>query len=293
MIGGTGYIGSRLFFHLGERFKITTVDLEWFGNYVNRDNIRKDYRDLNKVFLEKFDAIILLAGHSSVAMCQSAMLDSFKNNVENFVYLLSKIRPGQKFIYASSSSVYTNSQDKKSEETDVLFEPLSHYDLSKQEIDHYAKLSDVEFYGLRFGTVNGASPNLRTDIMLNKMYESIVSGSIKVFNRKICRPILGIRDLCFAIEKIITSPDRRGIYNLASFNSTIENIVDELCRIYPRIVVKDQGSTDLVYNFSIQTRKFCNTFDFHFQDTIESIITELALQWDKMSKSIRIKRKYV
>jgi len=40
----------------------------------------------------------------------------------------------------------------------------NYYDLSKWVIDLYSNLAKVEAYGLRFGTVCGASPNLRTDV---------------------------------------------------------------------------------------------------------------------------------
>ena len=41
LIGGCGYIGSRLYRHLkGKGFAVDTLDLEWRGNFVNPDNIK-------------------------------------------------------------------------------------------------------------------------------------------------------------------------------------------------------------------------------------------------------------
>ena len=206
-------------------------------------------------------------------MCQQDMLSSFNNNVRNFVNLLSRI-DNQKLIYASSSSVYGDTGSSPAAESWDRFRPKSYYDLTKQEIDYYASLSNVEYYGLRFGTVNGSSTHVRNDIMINKMFYCGLSESkIEIFNSHISRPILGINDLCRAIEKILLSnKDNRGIYNLASFNMTVGDIAYNVkgC-LKNNIEVIDRGNIP-AYNFSVNCSKFEDTFDFVFEDTIESII---------------------
>ena len=43
IIGGCGYIGSQLFVYLKNKgYKVDTVDLEWYGNYVNPKNFKTD-----------------------------------------------------------------------------------------------------------------------------------------------------------------------------------------------------------------------------------------------------------
>lgn len=290
ILGGTGYIGSALYLHLKEKHQIETVDLEWFGNYVNPDNIRLDYRELSHKFLAKFDVIILLAGHSSVAMCGD-MASSFKNNVVNFIELLAKIQKGQKFIYASSSSVYGNTESLEVGEDWSYYRPSSFYDLNKQELDYYTSLSDVvEFYGLRFGTVNGYSPNTRSDLMLNQMFRSAKeTGKIEIYNRNVNRPILGVNDLCRALEKIIEHGDHRGLYNLASFNISVGKIAEFVGQTLG-VEIVDKG-TSPTYNFSISNRKFMRIYDFEFVDLVGTIVNSFN-DWD-MRKSTRTNRLYV
>ena len=44
--GGCGYIGSAIYNNLKDKYIVDTVDLEWFGNYTNPNNIKKDFDEL-------------------------------------------------------------------------------------------------------------------------------------------------------------------------------------------------------------------------------------------------------
>jgi|GEM_PF-1638769 len=297
IIGGCGYIGSRLFNYLKQKqYKVASLDLELFGN-PNIQNTKQNYKDLTKEDIARFDNIILLAGHSSVKMCESNMVGCFKNNVQYFVELLSKISKNQKFIYASSSSVYGNVNRNIVTEECEEYVAGSFYDLSKAEIDHYVKIFDeVNFYGLRFGTVNGFSPNTRNDVMINAMVSSaIVNKEIKVFNPMIRRPILYINDLCRAVETIILEGNHsnRGLYNLASFNSTADIIGRKTSEVFDdvKLSVIDREPTpeeninkklnSKVYDFAISSDKFISTFNFKFEGTIKDIALELKENLNK------------
>lgn len=292
IIGGCGYIGSKLGQYLNSKgFLTTSVDLELFGN-PDIYNIKENFNNLSSEYLSEFSDIILLAGHSSVKMCEENLLGCFKNNVDYFVQLLTKIKDNQKFIYASSSSVYGNVNRNIVNENCEEYVAGSFYDLSKAEIDHYAKIFDkVNYYGLRFGTVNGYSPNIRTDIMINAMVNSILeTNTVKVFNPMVRRPILWIHDLCRAVEKIILEGvySKRGLYNLASFNSTVDIIGRKVANVFEGSelqVIEDEPSKEelelnkklhsKVYDFAISSDKFITTFDFQFEGTIEKIANEL------------------
>lgn len=270
IIGGCGYIGRRLCIELSPEFDVDTVDLEWFGSRPN--NIKLDFNDLTQENLVIYEAIILLAGHSSVQMCERDMASAFNNNVRNFVSLLGKISD-QKFIYASSSSLYAGLQNVAREDEDK-YKATNYYDLSKREIDYYAELSDKEYYGLRFGTVNGYSPNLREELMLNKMLATAQkTGNIEIFNSHVRRPILGIKDLSNSVRRILRAKAHRGIYNLASFNSTVLELATVVASKTGATIV-DKGRSP-TYDFAIDTSKFSNTFGYQFSDTAESIVEEL------------------
>ena len=303
IIGGNGYIGTRLYEYLSidEENMPTDKDIDiidtcWFGKVIE-DTIVEDYRNKTSEFFSKYDTIILLAGHSSVKMSEADSNSCFKNNVQNFIDLLDKLTT-QKFIYASSSSVYGSVGGRTVNEKYYGFEPYNQYDISKHTADLYAQKSDVEYYGLRFGTVNGCSPVLRTDVMINAMVSSALrDGHIKLYIKDTMRPILGINDLCRAITSIVESDeDKRGLYNLASFNKTAEQIAYEVADVMGVEVkeyetdptqVKNVKSQTKAYNFSISTLKFRRDFKFKFQDTVESITTDLIKNWDSMEKTDR------
>lgn len=279
ILGGSGYIGSKLFHEYYNKYNIELIDLNWYSKNVK--SVEKDYKNISTQELLKYDAIILLAGHSSVGMCKGEMLSTFKNNVENFCNLLDKLESVSqqkriKLIYASSSSVYGSNHDKLSIEDSEYFKPHNYYDLSKQEIDYYSSLTkNIEYYGLRFGTVNGWSPNTRIDIMLNAMRESaIASNKIKCFNKNNYRPILCINDLTRAIEAILLNEDqnKKGIYNLISFNSSIQEIAQKASLYLKCEVLFEEVKDGNTYSFSASNFKFENNFNFKFSGSVESIL---------------------
>ena len=277
LIGHRGYIGSRLI----QEIDADGIDINWFRG--GKEDI--DFKDLSRSYYSEFDNIILLAGHSSVKMSESNLSSCFNNNVRNFIHLLEKI-DNQKLIYASSSSVYGSVGGKTVNEKYFGFEPYNQYDISKHVADLYAQKSDVEYYALRFGTVNGYSPFLRSDVMINAMVNSAINdGHIKLYIKDTMRPILGINDLCRAVRYILASgEDKRGLYNLASFNKTAEQIAYEVADVMGVEVKEFQADPTQIentknqtkaYNFSISTLKFRREFGFKFKDTVESLTNEL------------------
>ena len=285
IIGGNGYIGSRLYKDYSKKYDVTLLDTCWFDDPLF-PLIQDDFKNKSKEFYSQFDTVILLAAHSSVKMCEGSVLGVYKNNVDNFINLISKLQPHQKFIYASSSSVYGNVGESIVDETHNGFTPHNHYDITKHIIDLYPPKFNCQYYGLRFGTVNGYSPIVRNDVMINSMvYNAIKDNEIKLYIKDILRPILGISDLSRAIECIIlTKKNHRGIYNLASFNKTAEEIANGVSKITGIDVVEYSADPTQItnsklqtksYNFSINCDKFKTTFNFEFNETIESIAQEL------------------
>lgn len=272
IIGGCGYVGTALYDHLmGFGLEIDTVDLEWFGK-TNSLNIVDDYFNLDKEFLKKYSTIILAAGHSSVKMCEGKPVESYKNNVVNFIELLDKIDE-QKLIYFSSSSVYDSLHSAK--ENARLNEPRNYYDLTKREIDYYALLSNKNVFGLRPGTVNGFSRNLRTDVMLNKMYFFAKEYNyIEASNVESARAILDIEDLCYAVE-LLCRTNKRGpeIYNLASFNAKVSDIALIAAEILDVDILYRKGFPS--YDFSIDYNKFMSYFPYIPKSTKEAVIENI------------------
>lgn len=284
IIGGNGYIGSRLIYDLHTKYNIHSIDLCWFTKPQAIVTVQ-DYKTLTKEELSAFDAIVLLAGHSSVRMCDGPVLSSWNNNVNNFVDLVKKINKKQLLIYASSGSVYGLSSKCGKEDDPILFKPINNYDLTKYTLDTQASIYINQGYnivGLRFGTVNGWSPNTREDLMINSMTKkSYIEGELFVNNETVKRPILGIYDISRAIESIIDNPVS-GIYNLASFVDDVKNISGYVKNYFNSDIIKTPDKSG-IYDFDMDTTKFKETFKFEFASTIDSIVKELVDKIDHTS----------
>lgn len=290
IIGGNGYIGSRLIYDLHLEYHMHSIDTCWFDSPAATTEL-KDYKTLSKQDLAKYDAVILLAGHSSVKMCDGPILSSWNNNVNNFIDLVNKLDKSQLLVYASSGSVYGSGNEVSTEDTPLKFKPINNYDLTKYSLDiHALQFIKVGYniVGLRFGTVNGWSPNTREELMINSMTKkSLYDRSIIINNKQIKRPILGISDLSSAVKTIIDKPVT-GIYNLASFIDTVENISLGVSNILDSSV-EETLNTSGAYDFIMNTDKFKETYNFSFNANIDSIVNELVNNFEKTKFSDRNK----
>jgi UDP-glucose 4-epimerase len=275
IIGGTGYIGSQLYWRLITNYeKVDTVDVENRGNFVNSKNLKLDYNHLTANQLRAYDVIILLAGHSNVRQSIEDPFGAIDNNLAKFVNLIGKLDE-QKLLYASSSSVYTGVGGTAVDESWNTFNFSNMYDFTKYACDGISSLLYKNSYALRFGTVCGTSPNIRPDLMINAMVKSgLETGTVRIFNGHVRRPILGINDLCDAVERILSSGAEPGIYNLCSFNATVNEIATRVARRLGCDTV-ELPPTD-TYDFSMENRKAVSAFGFAPKATVESLVDELV-----------------
>ena len=271
VIGGHGYIGSYVTQYLSSRGYSVTA-------YGSRE---EDYNQLSAEFLAPYEYIMVFAGHSSVPMCVGDLRAPWNNNVRNIHNLVGKIRSTQKVIYASSSSVYGNKSKDNSLESDMFMDFLNNYDLTKIALDNMVAVHiqrGVNLIGLRFGTVNGGSPLIRRDIMLNSMvYSALTTGKIMVANSQISRPICFIQDLGRAVEAIINKPWQSGFYNIASFNTTVREMAEATQAGVGGDIV-DRGPQAGAYDFRINTKAFEDYYSFRFRGTPEFIVQDLK-EW--------------
>jgi UDP-glucose 4-epimerase len=283
IIGGNGYVGSRLRQVLAQDYAVDSVDCCWY-NY-DESSRRVDYHKLTQEYLEQFDAVVLLAGHGSVASCKGDIQSPWLNNVTNFANLAAKLSwKNIPLIYASSASVYGNSlPGQLFVESNRRFIPVNNYDITKYTLDLEAQIAINQgqtIMGLRFGTVNGWAPNLRADVMINAMYDAAQSqGKITVFNKHIQRALLGIEDLCRGVAHCIERPVA-GIYNMASFNTSVENIATTVAEQL-NVPLVDRGVTANVYDFGLDTTLFEQTFGFTFTETPVTIVDSLIKKYEQ------------
>ncbi|MDP6032198.1 MAG: SDR family oxidoreductase, partial [Alphaproteobacteria bacterium] len=153
--GGSGYVGAVLVPHLLKRgYFISVLDLMIFGEDVlpshpNLNTVKGDIR--NQALLEKLipghDAVIHLACISNdpsfelnPALGKSINLDAFRPLV-----IISKNNGVQRFIYASSSSVYGIKEEPNVHE-EMTLDPLTDYSRYKADCEKIlAEYQSVDF----------------------------------------------------------------------------------------------------------------------------------------------------
>lgn len=283
LIGGNGYLGCRIYeYLLNKKYDVTNLDLGWFG-IVYPETIQKDYRDLTKEELSKYTHIILLAGHSSVSMCGGELTSCFNNNVFNFTNLLDKIDDNQTLIYSSTLAVYGNNPKLVTEE-DPIKKALNVYDYTKIARENIANFyPNKKLIGLRFGSVSGFSPNFRNENLLNALtLSSINQQPLTISNGDAYRSVLGLNDLCCAIDKIIeVDIIKNKIYNLTSVSDKIINFGYEVKRLTDsELIINDSFKTD--YSFNCSAELFEKDYNFKFGDTIESIYNDIIINYDSI-----------
>lgn len=286
IIGGEGYVGS----YLTKFLKQHSHEVETYGNR------QLDYNNLGREYLSQFTHIVLLAGHSSVQCCIGPLESPWKNNVRNFKNLVDKTDNRQTIIYASSASVYGNKDVKRLyTEDEISVDFINNYDLTKVNLDLLALNyinSGRNIVGLRFGTVNGSSPVIRRDLMINSMvYSAITEGHITITNKHIKRPILSVRDLARAVEVIITTNVPSNIFNLATFNSTVDEI-SKIVGEYTKVEIIDKGNTPGSYNFAIDNAKFKVLNRFTYEDNIHSVVESTIECYKNRNPKVVIRNEY-
>lgn len=284
VLGGSGYIGSKFIEQFSLKYDLSSIDLQLFY----RDNYSK-LINYDKVSTNKYDIVICFAAHSSVQMCEYSPSRSWVNNVEYFKNLCDKLSNRQKLIYMSSASIYGNNNNI-STENDINLNPIQNYDLHKTIIDLIANKyigNNKNIVGLRLGTVNGASPHTRKELMLNSMVTNAIDNKcIKIKNLTMKRSILGINDLMRAIESIIDKGCDSGQYNLCSFTSNVQQLGSLVSSVCDARIIEDP-SDDICYNFEISTEKFKKNMNFSFKETPITIIKDLVQNHNTTKYTIR------
>ena len=293
LVGGAGYIGTRLSNYLSEKnYDITVVDNFWFGDFINDkvNKIKKNLWDLTPNDLEGFDAVLFLAGLSNDPMAMFRPDLNFIENSSAPVYLafIAKQAGVKRFIGASSCSVYGYTKNKTLNENSVV-KPTYAYGISKLQFEQgLMTLEDENFRPILFrkGTVGGWSPKMRYDLVVNTMFKSaLTTGKITVNNSKLWRPLIDIRDVIQGYEKAIEADlDITGIYNLSGVNLTIGDLgksIHQTLTNYGHKIKLEMLNNPDVRNYKVSTSKIEDELGFkalyHPTDSLNEIISNIDI----------------
>lgn len=263
--GGAGYIGNVLVPNLLKSgHNVRVVDSQWFGNLLPKECevIKGNICKFDTGWLDGIDTIVNLAATSNDPM---ADFDPFVNYMINtagtsLVAHRAYGEGGIKFIQASTCSVYGFAYDKVFTEKDTP-SPTFAYAVSKIMAERALQCWQDRLHPtiLRFATVNGYSPRMRYDLVLNVLTKSALCGKIIVNNPDLWRPIVDVRDVANAITTAVEKPEVEGVFNVAEHSYTILQIAEEISRCLAMLGKKQpeieiRGEADL-RSYKVDTTK--------------------------------------
>lgn len=172
-----------------------------------------DKENLETIFKENhFDCVVNLAAQAGVRYSLTHPDTYVESNVAGFLNLLETCRTQgcKRLIYASSSSVYGNTQEVPFKESARVDHPVSIYAATKKTNElmayTYSHLYQLQTIGLRFFTVYGpfGRPDMAPILFARSIREQ---QPIKVFNNgNLSRDFTYIDDIVKGIIKIIDRP---------------------------------------------------------------------------------------
>jgi len=212
------YYDIRLKFTRLKETGITQESIE-YGKVIQSNTFDKyrfvkanlEDRDLlEKLFInEQFDIVVNLAAQAGVRYSIENPHTYIDSNIVGFMNILECCRHNniKHLVYASSSSVYGNSDDIPFSENDRVDYPISLYAASKKANElmahTYSHLYHLPTTGLRFFSVYG--PYGRPDMALYLFAEAISQGKcIKVFNHgNLSRDFTYVDDIIEGVVRVM------------------------------------------------------------------------------------------
>lgn len=289
--GGAGYVGAVLVPRLLEEgYTITVLDLMMYGKNVLQPHsklavIEGDIRDtdLLKKTIPGHDAVIHLACISNDPsfelnpdLGKSINLDAFEPLVK-----ISKEAGIERFIYASSSSVYGVKVEKDVHEK-MSLEPLTDYSKFKADCEKIiANYQSPEFttVTIRPATVCGYSPRQRLDVVVNILTNlAFHKREISVFGGKQLRPNIHIADMADAYTTLLRAPKEKiagEIFNAGFENQTVLELAETVQRVIGDDVKLIAIPTNDNRSYHISSKKIADKLGFVPSHTIEEAVQDL------------------
>lgn len=306
--GAAGFIGMhtcKAFLDLGHE----VVGLDNYNPHTdialkyNRINTLLNYRDfsvapisiVNKRSLsalfecEKFDIVIHLAAQAGVRYSIENPQVYTENNIVGFSNILecSQHYGIKHLVFASSSSVYGDSDNVPFTEEDATDNPVSYYAATKKCNEMQAKafsvIHNMNITGLRFFTVYG--PYGRPDMAPFLFTKAIYDGEpIDVFNNgKMKRDFTFVDDIVESIKRISEKPEGYNIYNignndsieLGEFIETLEDIIGKKAK--KNMLPMQAGDVKQTY---ADSSKLYNKIDFKPETNLRDGLSKFV-EWYK------------
>lgn len=292
--GGAGYVGSALVPALLARgYAVNVIDLYLYGTEVFAEHrgpalteIVGDIRDPAAVAkaMEGCDAVIHLACISNdpsydldPALGRSINYDAFRPLVR-----AAKSAGVQRFIYASSSSVYGVKAERDVHE-DLPLEPLTDYSKYKalcEQVLAEEREPGFTTVTVRPSTVCGWSPRLRLDLVVNILAaHAWHNRRIRVFGGDQMRPNIHIADMVGVYLDLLDQPDAAidgDVFNAGYENRTVNELATLVRETVGGPIEIDVVPTDDNRSYHVSSAKMRRMLGFVPRFTIEDAVRDLC-----------------
>ena len=297
--GGAGYVGSLLVPKLLELgYEVTVFDLMIYGGEVlgEHDKLTKIKGDIrNSTLLEKIipghDALIHLACISNdpsfelnPSLGKSINLDAFEPIVK-----LSVKSNVNRFIYASSSSVYGIKKEKNVTE-DMTLEPLTDYSRFKgdcEKILNSYKSDNFITTTIRPSTVCGYARRQRLDLVVNILTNhAFHNREIKVFGGDQLRPNVHIDDMVESYLAVINADSKKingEIFNVGFKNQSVNELANDVKEIIGSDIKIINTKSDDNRSYHVSSEKIKETLGFETKYTVKDAVLDLKIAFEQKS----------
>lgn len=299
VIGGAGFLGCVLTPKLLELgYKVKILDNLMYGSshlaqilsHPNCELLEGDIRNISTLVLalSDVDAVINLAAIVGDPACKNDPESAIETNylANKAVAEACKYFQVNRFIYASTCSVYGQMDGANELNEDSPLNPVSLYAKSKiQSEEGILDLMDENFSPtiLRMGTLYGYSPRMRFDLVANTMTKTAATEKkIRVHaGGKQWRPMLGVEDAAEAYIKCLEAPlekIRGEIFNVGSKDQNYQ-IIDiarfvKDCIPDSELIVETSGSDPR--NYLVSFSKIERVLKFRVKYTLKESIMKIA-----------------
>ena len=289
--GHDGYIGRVLTPVLRDRgHEVVGLDLGLFaGCALGPDvgavtDLQLDLRDIRLVDLAGFDAVVHLAAISNDPLGElNADCTLAINHLASLrLATLAKAAGVERFLFASSCSLYGAAGPGTPVTETAPFNPLTVYGLSKVLAERdVAALADDRFSPtfLRNATVYGFSPQLRVDLVVNNLTGfAYLTGEVLILSDgSPWRPLVHVQDVARAFLAVLEA--RRGVVHNQAFNVGTDDANYQI-RDVAEIVSGVVSGSRVAYAPDGGADERCYRVDF---TKLHKTFPELAFEWDVRS----------
>ena len=245
--GGAGYIGSVLVPRLlDEGYHVTVLDSFLWGQSPlldrcgdeNFEIVRGDCRDESvlKPLLKDKDVLIPLAALVGAPLCDRDRVGARTVNTGAIQSLCRLSSPSQRILYPVTNSGYGIGEKGKFCTEESPLRPISLYGQTKVEAEKII-LDRGNAITFRLATAFGASPRMRTDLLVNDFtYRAVTDRTVVVFEGHFKRNYIHVRDIAKAFVHGLANFKKMSgrPYNVGLEDANLSKL--ELCALIKKIV---------------------------------------------------------